>query len=49
LPNGPIAPKPLHINNLRSTDEQLAEAICCRLPGHGRLMDAWLESIEQRL
>jgi 3,4-dihydroxy-2-butanone 4-phosphate synthase len=30
-------------------NEQLAEAIYARLPGHARLMRAWLDAIEQRL
>jgi nucleotidyltransferase substrate binding protein (TIGR01987 family) len=30
-------------------NEQLAEAIYARLPGHARLMRVWLDAIEQRL
>lgn len=30
-------------------DETLAEEICSRLSEHARLMEAWLDAIEQRL
>jgi nucleotidyltransferase substrate binding protein (TIGR01987 family) len=30
-------------------NEQLAEAIYARLPGHAQVMEAWLDAIEQRL